>query len=276
MASRFVFVPVGGLANRMRAISSAIEFAQKNERTIEIIWFQDYGMGAPFYKLFQPMNIAGVTIRDANFIDYFLYDRPRKKNFFIPCIFQSLLFNKRIYENSFDFLLKSSFNFNSLSKHQRLFMASFYAFYPVVHPFKIFNPLSEIQGKIEQIISSFSSRTIGVHIRRTDNIESIVNSPLSLFITKMQAAIDENPQTDFYLATDSNEVKEELIRKFPNKIKTTNLVLRRDSLEGIQNAVVELYVLSNTKEIWGSFNSSFSETSAQISNIKYTAIIKKN
>jgi len=40
----------------------------------------------------------------------------------------------------------------------------------------------------------------------------------------------------------------------------------RNSVRGMQDALVELYVLSRTNKIFGSHQSSYSETAAQIGN----------
>ena len=57
---KFMFIPVGGLANRMRAVSSAVTLAQKTNTIIDIVWFQDWALHAPFKTLFCPINIQNV------------------------------------------------------------------------------------------------------------------------------------------------------------------------------------------------------------------------
>lgn len=51
---KMTFIPVGGLANRMRAVSSAVTLAQKTNTIIDIVWFQDWALHAPFKTLFCP------------------------------------------------------------------------------------------------------------------------------------------------------------------------------------------------------------------------------
>ena len=46
-----VLVPIGGLANRFYAISSAISFCQMYGIRLHVIWFKDWGMGADFHSL---------------------------------------------------------------------------------------------------------------------------------------------------------------------------------------------------------------------------------
>lgn len=52
---KITFVPVGGLANRMRAVASAVMLAGKTKSELSIIWFQDWALNAPFYQLFKPV-----------------------------------------------------------------------------------------------------------------------------------------------------------------------------------------------------------------------------
>ena len=89
---KITFVPVGGLANRMRAVASAVMLAGKTKSELSIIWFQDWALNAPFYQLFKPVDREVACLRDASRLDYALLDRPRSKNFHFPLLFQKLLF----------------------------------------------------------------------------------------------------------------------------------------------------------------------------------------
>lgn len=72
----------------------------------------------------------------------------------------------------------------------------------------MFVPQDDIQNRIDEIVAGFSERTIGVHIRRTDNVVSIQSSPLEKFTSMMDAEIKKNSNTRFYVASDDDEVKE--------------------------------------------------------------------
>ena len=80
-----VLVPIGGLANRFYAISSAISFCQMYGIRLHVIWFKDWGMGADFHSLLDLAPIlSNIKVVDAHWQDY-IYDRPRKRNFWLPC-----------------------------------------------------------------------------------------------------------------------------------------------------------------------------------------------
>ena len=113
---------------------------------------------------------------------------------------------------------------------------------------------------------------IGVHIRRTDNALSIGKSPLDLYIDSMYKSIEDNPDVKFYVASDSKEEKEKLKNIFLDRIYFLDCVQKRDSLEGITDAIIELYLLSSTKKIYGSFASTYSTLAADISKIDCTIL----
>ena len=50
---RLTLIPIGGLANRFNAITSAIAFCRDYHIKLRVIWFKDKGMGANFHDLFE-------------------------------------------------------------------------------------------------------------------------------------------------------------------------------------------------------------------------------
>ena len=91
----------------------------------------------------------------------------------------------------------------------------------------------------------------------------------------MQEEIGMNGDCQFYVATDSEEEKKRLKDIFGERILTLPRAADRNSITGMQDALVELYVLSHTRKILGSMQSSYSETAAQISNIHCELLTKK-
>ena len=47
-------VPVGGLANRMKAIDSAVALSRQCGSELHIVWFKDPGLNCRFDQLFAP------------------------------------------------------------------------------------------------------------------------------------------------------------------------------------------------------------------------------
>ena len=103
------------------------------------------------------------------------------------------------------------------------------------------------------------STAIGVHIRRTDNLKSILGSPLESFLESMR----KETECQFVLATDDVSVRQELVNEFGPRIFTPALVLSRKTEEGMVHAVVDFFALSKCSKILGSVGSSFSEIAAR-------------
>lgn len=275
------FVPVGGLANRMRAIDSALRLAADCHTGLRIVWFKDHGLNCRFDELFQPIEAAVPTeVKDAGLADLCLLDRPRRRNFHIPRLPQQILFGNRFYEEEVKRLQNAGFDFRSaVQSRKNSYIASFLHFYTGSNPgkkFEHFRPVADLQQQIDRFFSQIDGqRPIGVHIRRTDHIDSIRNSPTEIFIEAMEQELRLVPETRFYLATDSDEEKERLIRRFGNHILCSGHTARRDSSDGIRDALVEMYILAGCRKILGSQNSSYSETAAEIGNITLQTIRKQ-
>ena len=270
--AEITLVPEGGLGNRMNAIAAAVQLAEEIDAKLDVVWFQDWGMGCGFDDLFKPIEKKNVRVRNASFLDKIMYDRPRRKNLFVPKPFEWLLFDRCIGSAESCY---ANLGFRSACRDKKTWMAAYCYFLSKERPkeaFEIFVPKRELQERIDCTAAMFRRPTIGVHIRRSDNILSIKESPTSLFIERMK---QEDDTTLFYLATDSDEEKVALRKVFGNRIITSDSKADRGSVEGMQNAVTELFLLAKTSLIIGSFYSSFSETASLLGDVKLE-IIKRN
>ena len=267
---KITFVPVGGLANRMRAVASAVMLAGKTKSELSIIWFQDWALNAPFYQLFKPVDREVACLRGASRLDYALLDRTRSKNFHFPLLFQKLLFKSCLYERSITPLCNRHFDFERWVKEGGcVYMASYTAFQPYDYAWisRLFVPVDEIMEEVENRCRNFSDAMIGVHIRRTDNLASIRQSPIELFYQKLDEKIKEDGKVAIYLATDSEEVKREMKERYGDRIFCSGKKADRGSLEGIREGITDMYTLARTQKIYGSFQSSFSDMAAQIGGV---------
>lgn len=265
--NKITFVPIGGLANRMRTIASALMLSQQTNSRLNIVWFKDWALYAPFGMLFEPIVKEGLSLREAEGYDTLLFDRPRKKNLYLPAVYQSMAFADCIYERSFYSLTQQNFDFVKwVNEKKNVYMASYTAFQPYENTLmsELFVPVPMVRDKIEKRCSSFSENMIGVHIRRTDNIASIEKSPLELFYRELDLELDKNERNLIYLATDSEEVKSMMKKRYGNKILSSTAPADRSSIDGIQDGIADMYTLARTNKIYGSFQSSFSEIASQI------------
>ena len=95
---KIILVPVGGLANRMRAVASAVTLTYRVRRKLEVLWFRDWGLNAPFFKVFEEPELMNISFSETSCKHLLMYDRPRRRNFYLPKLFQKLLFEDCLYE----------------------------------------------------------------------------------------------------------------------------------------------------------------------------------
>ena len=132
----------------------------------------------------------------------------------------------------------------------------------------MFMPVQEVEKRVLEIVSNFALNTVGLHIRRTDHIHSIRNSPTELFIRAVEREIENDHTLKIFLATDDSMVKRQLCSIFGDRVITAEETLGRDTLPGIMAALVDMWTLSNTRMIYGSMHSSFSEMASWLGNIE--------
>lgn len=273
---QLTLVPIGGLANRIYAITSAIAFCKDYDVKLKIVWFKDKGMGADFHSLFDlssEVDKSKVEIIDAKWYHY-IYDRPRKRNLWLPCLFQKIMFDKLSYEKD----IKDTFCIDSLKRdilnNKSFYLVHCYDFY-FIERYDCLILKDDIRMRVDEIKLSFGN-VIGIHIRRTDNINSILNSPLELFINAMNYEISLDSDVNFFVASDSISEKQKLKEIFGERILTYGHIMERSNEKGIKEALVELSLLSSTKKIYGSAFSSFSILASKLSGVNIVILSVDN
>ncbi|MEK6850858.1 MAG: alpha-1,2-fucosyltransferase [Nanoarchaeota archaeon] len=107
-------------------------------------------------------------------------------------------------------------------------------------------------------------KAIGVHIRRGDFVNywdgrDKVSSDEKYF-KKMSGVILKNPRTKFFLTTDSMETQKKFVEKFGKSIIISpNKNFNRGTKKATKDALVDLFILSKTKKIFGAYLSTFTE-----------------
>ena len=110
--------------------------------------------------------------------------------------------------------------------------------------------------------------TVGVHIRRGDNKKSREVSTNLSFINQMDLLLEKDKNTHFFLSTDDEDVKKSFVNRYKDRILTyDDIDYHRDSVTGMQDALLELITLSKTKMILGSYWSSYSHLASQFNSI---------
>lgn len=272
----YIFYPIGGLANRMRVIDSAYRFCTTHNKKFMICWERNQILNCQFNKLFKPLKY----LKESNSYCYirFLYKverRFRLVRWFVQMLEKChilKIFKEGQYEELRAFSKKGG------DKFLWVIVESYSVFFRTEEDDflrDLFQLNDLMLQRLKNETKAFKNNVIGVHIRRTDNKNSIEQSSLELFIEQIQKEIVKDSEVQFYVASDDTSVKEQLLQIFgAERIIIPTGIINRDSEEGIRQAVIEMYALSSTNRILGSYYSSFSEIASSIGNVKLEVLKK--
>ncbi len=254
-----IIQPSGGLCNRMRVINSGWQLAKKRQEKLLILWNCNSELNCPFETLFQPVQEFRIT-------NIHSVADPRK--LFYQKTARTYLTNDEIHEilahRSPDGSLEEAY---AAGLKSNCYIFTWEQFYPS-EDYHLFVPVPELQKRIDQMTAQFGSSCAGVHIRRTDNQPAIGKSSTDAFIDAMKRELKADPDTRFYLATDDMEEEARLRSAFPGRILSNQKrCLQRDSVQGMQDALLDLYCLASTRKIIGSYFSSFTDIAADMHKI---------
>lgn len=248
-------VPTAGLCNRINMILCAINAFEECHFPMKIYWEKTEDCKAEFAELFKPLNYKELKVYP---LRKFYLQPGGKRNFFIPDLLKRLYFD--VCYNGGEIANKSleescmGFNRIYITAHNRFCNVS-------VNNHNVgdlFRPTDEIDQRISTITSKYTVNTVGIHIRQTDNVAAIKNNPIEKFTSFMDKELSLFPETTFYVASDSQEVKDMLIKRYKSLIIPTSWNLNRNSVEGMKDAVADLYCLGRTSKIIGCTNSTYS------------------
>lgn len=267
---------IGGLGNRIKTILAARQLSSLTQRELKVVWHTDSGCNAAVEKLFDTSAFDFETISPDN-LEYMLkYEIPRKKNLYLSAIHQGSMLCFRDGKERLPEELVSQSIRQIKESDKTVFIATGIMFLPFPSEScrTIFRPSQNVK---ELLLDSFAvddtEHLIGVHIRRTDHIQAIRNSPMNLFIEQMSRSLDQDKQTRFYIASDDEKCKQEIISHFgTSRIITNQHKADRSTPQGIIDAWCEMLTLAKCRLIYGSFNSTFSETAAMIGGKKLEII----
>lgn len=250
--------PTAGLANRMRVVAASLELAERLQCPLRLVWTRTGALGCRFDELFEP--ITGVKIAEhawtTSRIERFIGSRVG---------FYTYLTAPDIERCA------HGGGFDDLAQARRPYLITFSRFLRSPGRLGALKPIAEVAHVVERTAASFTPHTVGVHIRRGDEDPS-THGPLTAtvesFLAAMQARLDAEPQTNFFLACDSRQEEARVLQTFGARVTTLPKSLDRRTREAIRAALVDLLCLSRTPLILGSFYSSFSEMAAEIGGVR--------
>ena len=247
----------------MRVIASAYHVAETENKKLVLFWKNDTGCNCSYRELFNlPENIQGIVVNG-----FF----PKKFLKLIPIIMGK---NRFFTDKDIKLWKEKNKAHEFLSKPENIYIRTCETLYKTTDEhfppldYTIFHPVSAISDSLPKIFDH--TNLIGIHIRRTDNIASIENSPLELFMKNMDREMDENNgNCIFFIASDDSESKSLLLKRYGSKhiFTRTGIELSRAEQNGIRDAYIDLLCLSKCSKIYGSYWSSFGRCAAHIGNI---------
>lgn len=263
--------PYGGLANRLRVIDSSYQLAQELNQEMEVIWELSSELNCSFNKLFSIPDNIRFTERTVDSI--FKKSKKKLRKLILKLGLRVPMgYDKYFIDDDVFSFKENSDLITELRKCKNIYIETVHLFYKNSESYTIFSPIEEITRSVDIIRGKFSSNTLGIHIRRTDNVLSIKYSPLSEFRKVMDAELTKDTNTKFFVATDSPDDEAELKREYPGKIITYEKEISRNSEKGIQDALVDLLCLAETNKIIGSYYSSFSDVASYMGGIELQLI----
>ena len=261
---RMIFFEVeAGLCNRLRGLVSAYYFAQEAQQPLTIIWEQDINCNCKFASLFslhidEPIQIWEVNCMGSRLQDKIMhrYNRYKKSTIKRKC--------RNVHIGDLREL-----EIKQLKEEAQagdLYLKSNSCWYEVPHAFSILSLKPDIQKKVNKLVNACGENRVGVHIRRTDHEICIENSPTEAFIRAMNK---EPMDTCFYVATDDEQELRKIINVFGNEkiVYNAKAELSRGTEQGMEDATIDLFVLSGMKKILGSDGSSFTDIAGMIGEI---------
>jgi len=278
-AKNYIIIePHGGLANRMRVIASGLWLAKILDKKIKLIWNLDYSLNCSFNELFE--NIENIEHIEKKITYKFIQSEENKPTNLKWIIRIINIFSARNYILFEDSLVKRIRKgerdiFALASKNKTLYFRTCEEFGSNTDALRLLVPKKEIQQKINIICKQFNQKTVGIHIRRTDHSPAIEKSPTELFINRIQDDLRTDPQINYFLATDDKQIVNLFKEHFGDKIVTLDKEYSRNTIQGVKDALTDMFCLANTTKIYGSYWSSFSYISARIAGIKCETLRNK-
>lgn len=262
--------PFAGLGNRMRVVASAVMLASTVQRPLEIYWIPRTDLNASFDELFD-RTPAFTVFEDLGRLRWTrrTHQTARVRRLAAAVANRIAGVSCCIGENDFPRIWRGEINLLALAKRERrLYIKTCEELGPTDDGFAVFKPIRPLLKRIDALTSRFTPHTIGVHVRGTDHPTARVESPLEVFVSTMDAELERNPLTSFFLCTDEPAIERDFQARYPERIHThAPKELARDTPAAIADAVIDLFSLSRTHKIFGSDRSSFSDVAAKMGGI---------
>ncbi len=246
-------------------MASALALAKAAGQPLTVYWFNTPALGCPYDKLFEPLDgVEVVGVQTSRLLRPFSAGAWRLRWAGLRGQYDLFLSGDKLEE-----LRERGVDLVSeVAKAKRCGIETYGRCYEALPSYQDFRPRPELLDEAERVFALASGdgdgRVVGVHIRRGDNEASIQVSPLDLFVARMQREVEQYPEVRFFLATDDPATEREVLERFPGRVTVRAKELSRTRTSGVQDALVDLLILSKCPLILGSYWSSFSQMAAEL------------
>ncbi|MFY0642941.1 MAG: hypothetical protein JXR19_00585 [Bacteroidia bacterium] len=251
----------GGLANRMRALSSCINMHHEFGVPIQVHWENNKYLNCSFNRLFQP--IQGVEIVEYPFL------QPTQKIRKLVRRRHWQMMQKRCDYFYNDFMKDESIVEN-IKSNKKVFIYSCERFYGDANRISEIKPVPWISQLANKRRQEMGPDYVALHIRQGDNIKARAASPLGLFQSKIEELLKDNNK--LFVASDSNHVLEQLHNQYGEQVYFNQHRENRSDPQSIEQALLDFLMLSSASKIYGSYWSSFSEEAANYRRISHEVL----
>ena len=275
--TRLILLPRAGLGNRLRAVAAGVGLlGRREDLTLEVVWEPEpeHGFGAWYEDLFEPLEHPRVRFRRIDEVPELRSYRLgrggpggralRRVSDWLPPA------RERRFAAIADLLPEvHTASAEYARRIGRAVVLDTCAQFTEPTVWDGFVPKAALRARVGEAADALGPDRVGVHVRRSDNVRSWARSPLSAFLAAMRAELARRPSTRFFLATDSEDVRTALRALFgPDRVRCAGRgAVDRDTVDGLEDAVVDLWGLANTDLVLGSYWSSFSEAAARIGGV---------
>jgi hypothetical protein len=293
MAGKLVIRPTGGLCNRLGVVSSFAVLARRSGRQLQVCWttspgwsnekledlfdnrfMQESEAGFAFFNAFGVRLNEQLGSRGVGGVDQ-VWRASGGEAFaavFDPDAHPVIAYQG--YRRCQDLIPPESRR-RLLPRVERDYAAEL----------RRWRPISPIQQQVDELASKFDGHTVGVHIRRGDSAahprfgDQYRRSSDAAFMAAMDRILRRRPETSFFLATDCPETEQRFVERYGGAILSNPAKRFVPSIYGApkenqHDAVVDLFTLSRSQRLLGSYYSSFSKTAATLGDIRLQIVVE--
>lgn len=220
-----------GLSNRVRTILGFLQVCDYYNKKLNVIWIEDNTCNGFFLDYFKP-------IRNVNFINKNVKSNYEGQNTIENiCSNYNIPFDKKILYGNIKLI-------------------------------------DDLEYKIQTYINKYNIQNIiGIHVRRTDYTGNIIGKILngSNPDEEFFNYIEKYSNDKFFIATDNKETQDLYINKYKGRILFYSKIKITDNLRKttLEDAIIDIYILSYNKKIKGTYNSSFTEFARCLKKSRY-------